>query len=178
MRPEKMSKLIPNPKVIIYHHKLRKSFSEFLSDWNWEAHITLSFNHYHSVDSRTAIKEAKLLLSACKSKFRKMRCAGILLYAISPGDNNHLHILLTSDQRYPQTLGDHDWNSIRSPIKWIEYYWRYWKKGTCEITRGWRQDVICNYLSKPKNFPTWDSDRYEIDSYRPKLLLRLKSDGK
>jgi hypothetical protein len=176
MRAENLSKLIPFPKIIIYHDKLRNSFSEFFNMWNWESHITLSFNH--SVDSRSAIRDTKLLLKYCKSKFKKMKVAGVILYTISPGDSPHVHILLTSDQRYPQTIGNHDWNSIRSPTKWIEYYWRFWKKGTCEITRGWRQNVICNYLSKPKNFPTWNSDRYEIDSYRPELLKRLKSEVK
>ena len=176
MRVDNLSKLIPYQNVIIPHHDLRMSFSEFLSRWRWEAFITLSF--HRSVNNRTAIKEAKKLLKACKSKFKKMRCAGLILSTTSLAGSPHVHILLTSDQRYPQTLGNHDWNSIKSPTKWIEYYWRYWEKGTCKITRGWRQDVICNYLAKFKNFPTWDSDRYEIDFYKPKLLLRLKSDRK
>jgi hypothetical protein len=169
--------MVPYQNINIPHYDLRMSFSEqFLGRWRWEAFITLSF--HRSVNNRTAIKEAKQLLKACKSKFRKMRCAGILLYAISPAENSHVHILLTSDQRYPQTLSNYNWDSIRSPIKWIEYYWRYWEKGTCEITRGWRQDVICNYLSKPKNFPTWNSDRYEIDYFRLNLLMQLKGDKK
>jgi hypothetical protein len=176
MRPENQSKLINYLNIPIYHDDLRTSFSELLSWWDWQAHIILSYNH--SVDSRSAIKEAKQLLKACRSKFRKMRCAGILLYAISPGGNTHIHILLTSDQRYPQTIGNHNWGSIKSPTKWLEFYWRDWEKGTCKITSGWRQDVICKYLSEPKNFPTWDSDRYEIDYFRLNLLMQLKGDKK
>jgi hypothetical protein len=174
MRPENLSKMVPYEKIIIQHHELRKALSEFLIRWNWEAHITLSF--YRSVDSGTAIKDTKFLLKYCKSKFKKMKVAGVILFAVSPAGSSHIHLLLTSDQRYPQTLGDHDWHSIKSPTAWIEYYWRYWKKGTCEITRGWRQKDICNYLSKPKNYSTWDADRWDVHWYRPELLKRLQTD--
>ena len=166
------------PKLIIDQQQMRKAYETFLSQWNWDLHITLSY--FRRVDSGYVFKDAKLLLKEARHRIRNIKFAGILIYSIYNKDNPHVHILLTSDKSYPKSLADLPLVNLskdfrKESLDWIECYWELWKadEATCRVTKGWSNEIICKYISKSKNITLWDPDRWDFEYYRFNLLMRL-----
>ena len=165
-------KMIHDQNIPIYHYRVRKDFKKLLFNWNWELFITLSF--IHKVTFGTAIKETKTWLKHSRQILEKIRYAGIIQVVHYLGDNPHIHVLLTSDPAYPRTLKDLDWvDELKSPINLMESSWDLSKIGTCKIIPVYDNAGVCRYLARPKNFITWDSDRWDFHCYRPNLLKKL-----
>ena len=152
---------------------IRGGYYELLDRWDWEAHITISFSY--NVTAGTAFKHCKRFLKEVgKTKFKRIRFAGILIYSNGVGDGGHVHILVVSDRQYPLTFTAVDWDSLRSPVKRAEACWRDNFYGSCKITKGWSNEIICRYVSNSSNIALWDTDRWEIGCYRPALLMKLR----
>jgi len=152
-------------EIIIDYHNIRKGYADFLNDWNWELFCTLSFNH--KVDFSTAKKDVKRWLKNHKNVFRKIKYAALLLFSNPRNKTPHVHILMISDPRYPERLTD----IYPLLLQFIEYSWI---KGTCRIEKVWDSRGISYYVTKMKNITLWDAERWDIDYYRPKLLVRLR----
>ena len=167
------------PDIIIDQQKIRTGYETLLSQWDWELHITLSY--FRRVDYGYVCRDAKILLNEARRKMSCVKFAGILIYSNYLGDNPHVHILLTSDKNFNNTLSDFDLINKtrdlrnRKHLGWIESDFEIWKgnEATCKVTRGWSNEVICKYMAKSKNITLWDADRWDIERYRPKLLDRL-----
>lgn len=166
------------PDIIINQMQVRKEYETFLSRWDWELHITLSY--FRRVDSGYVFKDAKLLLKEVRRRIRNVRFAGVLIYSNYNIDHPHVHILLTSDKSYPKSLADLDLVNLskefrKESLDWIECYFNQWKsdEATCKVTKGWSNETICKYISKSKNITVWDADRWEFECYRPNLLMKL-----
>lgn len=153
-------------------HLIRNDFSDFLNNWNWELFITYTF--YRPVSKKNAFKRVKQNLHLCRNKLRRMKVAGILFFCNVHG-YPHVHSLFTSDQNYPNTLTNHDLNSMRYTLKWLSFYWRELKLGTCMIERVYHNRGICNYLSSKRNLDLKHFSRWDFEFYRRNQLMKLRS---
>lgn len=149
------------------YYKIKYGYAEFLNRFNWELHFTFSFNR--NLNLSAAQVEVRKYLKRTRHRFSKIKYAGIILATNPHNEVPHIHMLLTSDPRYPRRLTD-----ISSTI--IKFIGFSWDLGTCEITtcNQWENETISWYLTKRKNLPLHDPDRYEIYFYRPNLLKQLR----
>ena len=145
-------------------------YQNFLNEWEWNCHITLTFKH--EPDLSSALKQARKYLNKLKQDQHKMKFTAALL-ATNAHHRTHVHILICCDERYPMTIN----NVGEFHIK------RHWLQGTARITTSdeWENETITEYLTKRKNLNLHDPDSYNLDFYRPALLRQLqrgKFDGK
>ena len=149
------------------YHDIRQGYAGFFESWDWELHVTLSFDR--RLDFRSACMIVKRWLKDYRHRFWRIKFAGIMILSNPHDEYPHVHMLLTSDQRYPNTLS----NMFLIELKFVELTWRE-QEGTCKITKGWNNETICRYVSNYKNIILWDPDKWELELYRPKVLEQLR----
>lgn len=147
---------------------LRQGHQDFLAQWKWDWHVTLTFDTVQPLD-RAVAKAKRHFLSPLKAAHPTVRFASIML-ATSPCADTplHIHALLVSDKCYPQSLLDLDPKAAN----------RIWPmSSTITTAKEWSNEVITAYLTKPKNM-TFDLRgnklRCDFFFYRPALLDKLR----
>jgi hypothetical protein len=151
---------------VIPQSTIRKLYKDFLSNWDWDLHITLTFRRVFPYD--VALGEARRYLWRVKRRCRKARFGGIILLADPHRFGPHLHILLVSDPSYPKTLLDF-------PADWLELLWT--RRIRITTRRQWSNETISGYPVSHKNIRHFDSDNYRMEFYRLGLLSRLRRNG-
>lgn len=157
--------------IILSDLKAKYGMYELLSSWDWEFHITLSFNS--KVSSKTAFTEVKRMLNYCrkgKYSFNQMKVGAILLYYIGKGNNHHVHVTLVSDPTYPKTLSQID-RSKFSVIGTMDLYWSF--IGRIKVDKAYDLKGLCIYLGY-KNFNPSDMERSDFDYWHLPVLMKLK----
>jgi len=147
-----------------YTEDTAKQYKDFLDQWNWQLHLTLTFRrecHIHA-----AMKKARTYLNVIKKENPKMRFAAAILATTGTG-RNHVHALILSDDKYPITFD-------KLSIYQLEKHWK--NIGTIEITSNqeWTNDTITCYLTKKKNLNLHAPDSYDLSFFRPQLLRQFK----
>ena len=142
---------------------LANEHKDFLRQWEWEAHITLTFRRNQTLER--ARMQARTFLNRIKKEHPKMRFSAMIL-PTKGIEQNHVHIPLISDTGYPETFKDIHKMDIE----------RHWTSGTIRISTNdeWDNETITAYLTKKKNMDLNKPDSYDIDFFRPNLLKRFR----
>ena len=169
--------------------KVRKSFAGFLDGWFWNIHATINFSYYnhYKISNERALKLAFSWLKEIKWKYPRTKFAGILFVSKPHHETNPLiHILLTSDKKYEQTLrnicpeelenlweGDKKYEKTLKNISSKKL--KKLRKDQCKVTSfpDWSNQQISGYLAKEKNLHLYNPDNGDIAFYRKNLLKNL-----
>jgi hypothetical protein len=151
--------------------KAKYGYYELLRKWNWEYHVTFSFNK--KVSAKVAFIEVKKLLNSCRkgNGFRQMRASAFLSFLISKGNNHHVHALLVSDQKYPNCLSQIDltkWSAFAR----MQIYWPFLGFGTIRVKPIHDLTGVCRYVAYENFYPS-DITRSDFDIWRPSVLQSL-----
>ena len=148
---------------IIDIQSVANEYRDFLNQWEWQLHITLSFRR--PVHTGRALSQARGYLNKLKRDQPKLKFAGAIL-STKGQSRCHIHILLLCDTRYPVNLKTLSIFTIKEN----------WHRGTMNISDNsqWSNETITNYLTKKKNLNLSDPDSYDIDFYRPGIMRQLQ----
>ena len=167
--------------------KVRKSYAIFLESWFWNIHATINFSYHthYKISNEHALKLAFIWLKKIKWKYSRTKFAGILFVSKPHHETNpHVHILLTSDNNYNQTLSDISPEELESLWEGDKKYEKTLKnisskklekmrKDQCKVTSDWSNQQISGYLAKEKNLHLYNPDSGDIAFYRQNLLKKM-----
>jgi len=169
--------------------QVRKSFGSFLDSWFWHIHATINFNYHtpYKISNEHALKLAFGWLREIKRKYPRIKFAGILFVSKPHYETNpHVHILLTSNKNYEQTLRDISPEDLENLWKGDKNYEKSLKnvsskklkkirKDQCKVTcfSDWTNQQISNYLAKEKNLHLYNPNNGDIAFYRKNLLKKM-----
>jgi len=146
-----------------YIRDTAKAYSDFLDQWDWQLHMTLTFRR--PLHLQAAMKEARKYLNNLKRTQPKMKFSAVIL-GTKGHSRNHVHVLLLCDEKYPVTF------------KKIGIYplLHHWTQGTATVSDNsqWDNETITDYLTKRRNLNLNNPDSYDLDFYRPQLLRQFR----
>ena len=147
-----------------YTADIAKKYKDFLNDWDWQCHLTLTFRRPHHLHN--AMKKARTFLNKIGRDNPTMKYTAAILGTKGTG-RNHVHAIILCDQKRPITFQN---------ISLFQLEQRWKQNGTIEMTtdKEWDNDTITGYLTKKKNLNLHNPDSYDLDFYRPQLLRQFR----